>query len=286
MAKIATSTSVSLSDNIGDIIEINRRSALTKNPIRIMELSSLSNIIPEKTAEEIRKILLANKVKIMQLTNQRVFEPWTKVKGFVETCMNIRYVPEDILPIQAETLIFDDTVAIYQVEPKVSVTIINHAAFAAQQKALFDNFWKIALPTSVGSDGSTTIAVTIKCDPEKVYNYISNLGNWHEFSEFAANFERVTDDEYIAHTTQGDIRVKAFFDREHMLLDTQCILPDGEVQTIPYRVVPNKDGAELMMTNFRPKSSSKEDYEEQLHWIDVELNAAKQILEKKASGAK
>lgn len=278
--------SVKVSSNVEDIIEVNRRSASTKSPIRIIELSSLSEIIPFATAESIRRSLLKNKVKVMQLSNQRAFEPWTKVKGFIEECQNIRYVPEDVLPIHAEVLIFDDTVAIYQVKPEVSVTIIEYAAFAAQQKALFDNFWIIATPTAINTDGSTTLAVTVKRSPQEVYDYISNLANWPEFSDFAANFEKVTDTEYIAHTSQGDIKVVALFDRERMLLDTQCILPDGEIQTIPYRVVPNKDGAELMMTNFRPRSSSKKDYEEQLYWIEIELKRAKEILESKNFGLK
>lgn len=274
------SPSVKVSSNIEDIININRKLAFTKEKVRIMELTSLSDLIPFSTAEAIRRSLLKHKVKVMQLTNQRVSEPWTKVKGYVETCMDIRYIPEDVLPIHTEVLIFDETVAIYQIKPEVAVTIIEHQAFAAQQKALFDNFWLIATPTSVNSDGNTTLAVTIKRSPQDVYNYISNLANWPEFSDFAANFERVTDNEYIAHTSQGDVKVVALFDKKRLLLDTQCILPDGEVQTIPYRVVPNKDGAELMMTNFRPKSSSKKDYEEQLYWIEVELKRAKEILEK------
>lgn len=279
--KITNATSVRVSNKIEDIIEINKKSAETHDKYRIIELSSLSDLIPFETAEDIRRSLLKNRVKVMQLTNQRAFEPWTKIKGFVEKCMNIRYVPKDVLPINTEVLIFDNTVAIYQVEPGVSVTIIEHESFAQQQKALFDNFWLIATPTAVNTDGSTTLAVTIKRKPKDVYNYISDLENWHEFSDFAANFEKITDSEYIAHTSQGDIKVVAFFDKKRMLLDTQCILPDGEIQTIPYRVVPNKDGAELMMTNFRPRSSSKTDYEEQLYWIEVELRRAKEILEKK-----
>lgn len=274
------SPSVKVSSNIDDIIEINRQLASTLKQVRIMELSSLSDLIPFSTAESIRRSLLRNKVKVRQLTNQRVFEPWTKVENYIKECMDVRFVPEDVLPIHTEVLIFDDTVAIYQVKPEVSVTIIEHAVFALQQKALFDNFWNIATPTAINTDGSTTLAVTIKRSPKEVYDYISNLANWPEFSDFAANFEKVTDNEYIAHTTQGDIKVVALFDRERLLLDTQCILPDGEIQTIPYRVVPNKNGAELMMTNFRPISSSKADYEEQLYWIEVELKRAKEILEK------
>jgi hypothetical protein len=277
---INTSVSTILSDDIQDIIEINRKSVSTKDVIRIMELSTLSDIVPKSTAEHIRTQLVKNNVQVKQLTNQKVFFPWTTVKGFVEECMTIHYIPKEILPIEAEVLIFDNTVAIYQVEPKVSVTIIKHPAFANQQKALFDNFWHIANPLSLSQNGSTTYAVTIKRSPKDVFDYISNLANWPEFSDFAANFERVTDREYIAHTSQGDIRVIAQFDADKLLLDTQCVLPSGEIQTIPYRVVPNQDGAELMMTNFKPISATTKDYQEQLHWMKVELNQVKNILEK------
>ena len=273
------SISVKVSSNIQDIIEVNRRSAMTTDGIRIIELSTLSNIIPKEVAESVRRSLLERGVRVKQLTNQKAFQPWTNVKGFVDTCLSVRYVSAEVLPIQAEVLVFDNTVAIYQVEPEVSVTIIEHPAFAAQQKALFDNFWNIATKASLNSDGSTTMAVTIKRSPEDVFKYISNLENWREFSDFAANFERVSDTEYIAHTSQGDVRVVALFDNQRMLLDTQCILPSGEVQLIPYRVVPNKEGAELMMTNFKALSSTHAEYEEQLGWMDVELKRAKEILE-------
>jgi hypothetical protein len=280
-SSIKDSISVRVSSSVNDIIEINRKSVFAKEQIRIMELSTLSDLIPTTTAESIRKSFLKRKVKVRQLTNQRIFEPWTKVKDFVKECMSIRYVPKEILPIETEVLIFNNVVAIYQTEPKISVTVIEHSAFAEQQKALFDRFWEIATPATVGNDGSTTMAVTIKRTPKDVYNYISNLANWPSFSDFAANFERVNDNEYIAHTSQGDIRVVALFDHKRLLLDTRCILPDGEVQTIPYRVVPNKDGAELIMTNFKPIRATRTDYEEQLYWMEMELKKVKEILEKK-----
>lgn len=276
-----TAFSIQTSTNIADIIEVNRRSAEAKEGIRIMELSTLSDLIPKRTAESIRKRLLERKLQVKQLTNQRVFEAWTDLPSFVETCLEVRYVSPETLPIQTELLLFDDTVAIYQIEPEVSVTIITHTDFAAQQKALFDNFWSVAKAVALTKDGSTTYAVTINRSPEAVFGFISNLANWPSFSDFAANFERVTDAEYIAHTPQGDIRVVAKFDRKRMLLDTRCILPDGTSDFIPYRVVPNKGGAELIMTNFRPKHATKAEYEEQLHWMDIELQRAKAVLEAK-----
>jgi hypothetical protein len=271
--------SITTSTDIKDIININQRQVEARDGIRIMELSSLGDIIPFKTAETIRRKLLKQGVKTKQLTNHRSFESWTNVQGFVEMCMDVRYVASETLPIEVEIVMFNDVVAMYQVEPEVSVTVIEYAAFAAQQKALFDNFWKIANKLDLDDDGSTTYGVTIKRTPQEVFDYVSNLANWPEFSDFAANFERVTDTEYIAHTSQGDIRVLAEFDRKRLLLDTTVVLPDGSSDFIPYRVVPNKDGAELIMTNFKPRNASREEYEEQLQWMDIELKRAKELLE-------
>lgn len=271
--------SVKISSDIQDIVSINRRQVEAVDGIRIIELSSLNDVIPFEAAESIRRSLFKSKIKTRQLTNHRSFESWTNVTGFVEECMDVRHISEEVLPIEVELLIFNDVVAMYQLKPEVSVTIIEHAGFAAQQKALFDNFWNMADRLDLENDGSTTYGVTINRPPQAVFEYVSNLANWPEFSDFAADFERVTDKEYIAHTSQGDIRVIVRFDADKLLLDTQVILPDGSSDFIPYRVVPNKNGAELIMTNFRPANASRADYEEQLLWMEIELKRAKQILE-------
>ncbi len=275
----STRNSVLVSSNIDDIIAINKRSVTAKNGIRIIELGSLSDLIPKHTAEGIRAELLKNKVQVKQLTNHEKFESWTGIDEFVQSCLTVRQISTEILPINTEVLLFDNVVAIYQIEPEISVVIIENEAFAAQQRALFDNFWNIADPVQLNADGSTTYSVTIKRTPRDVYEYISDLSNWPQFSDFAKNFERVTDSEYIAHTSQGDITVKALFDDKRLLLDTECVLPDGNSDFIPYRVVPNKDGAELMMTNFKPIQSTDEEYSEQLQWMKEELSNIKQLLE-------
>lgn len=271
--------SIKVSEDINDIIAINRRSTYAKTPIRIVELGSLNDLIPFKTAESIRRQFVARKVRIMQLTNHKSLKPWTSVEELTQRYQTIRYIPSKILLINVETLIFDDIVALYSIKPNVLVTIIQDKSFAEQQSGIFDAFWQIATPTHLSPDGGTTLSVTINRPPKEVYKYISNLDNWHEFSDFAANFEKKSDDEYIAHTPQGDITVKSIFDSKRMLLDTICVLPDGEEQVIPYRVVPNGRHSELIMTNFRPHSSSREEYDEQLTWMQSELFRAKQILE-------
>lgn len=271
--------SIFTSDKISDIVDISRRSARSKNGIRIIELSDLGDIIPKKAAEDMRQKFVKHQTQVKQLTNHKRFVAWTEVDAFVGQCLSIKYIDPEFLPIKLEVLLFDDVVAYYGVEPTVTLTVIENKLFAEQQRYLFDNFWKIADPVQLTADGSTTYSVTIKRKPEDVFRYISDLSNWPKFSDFAKDFERVTDDKYIAHTSQGDIAVKAKFDTESLLLDTVCTLPDGASDFIPYRVVPNKNGSELMMTNFKSTESSAEDYDEQLRWMKLELNKVKHLLE-------
>jgi len=233
------------SNDLADIARVTARSTKSKNDIRIIELSSLEKVIPLDKAERMRQKWLDNGIQVKQLTNLRGFEPWTEVKDFVDKSMSVRFVPRDVLPIDMEVLMFDDVVALYRVQPMVEVVIIENAAFADQQRALFDSFWQIADPVQLRHDGSTTYGVTIERSPEEVFDFVSNLANWPLFSDFAANFERVTDSKYIAHTPQGDITVKATFDRKKLLLDNICTLPDGEVVMIPYRVVPHSEAQSL-----------------------------------------
>lgn len=146
---------VETSNHLEDIVEVNRRSAGAKHGVRIMELSSLSDLIPRPIAEEIRADLLRHKVPVRQLTNQGKFDPWTSVEGFVQQCMTVRHLAAAILPIAVEVLIFDDTVALYRTEPEVSMTVIQDADFAAQQGAMFDALWDQATPLPLNTDGST-----------------------------------------------------------------------------------------------------------------------------------
>jgi hypothetical protein len=94
-----------------------------------------------------------------------------------------------------------------------------------------------------------TISVSIDAKPEKVWEFVADLNNWKQFSDFGKYLEKLNETEWIAHTSQGDIRVLPKFDRSRLLLDSICVIASGEEQFIPYRVVANGDGSELIMTN-------------------------------------
>jgi hypothetical protein len=127
-----------------------------------------------------------------------------------------------------------------------------------------------------------TISVSIDAKPEAVYEFVADLNNWKQFSDFGKNIEQVSQTEWLAHTSQGDVRVIPKFDKDKLLLDSICIIASGEKQFIPYRVLPNGDGSELMMTNQQTASVSDADYKEQLGWMRTELQTIKSILERTA----
>ena len=128
-----------------------------------------------------------------------------------------------------------------------------------------------------------TVSVSITAKPEKVWEFVSDINNWPKFSEFASDIEKVKDGEWIFHTSQGDVRVIEQFDKEHLLLDHVCIVPSGDEQFIPYRVVPNGEGSELMMTNQQTDGVSDEEYAEQLRWMKEELEKVKELQESATS---
>ncbi len=124
-----------------------------------------------------------------------------------------------------------------------------------------------------------TEPVSINAKPEKVWESVTDVNNWPQSSDFASNIEKVKDGEWIFHTSQGDVRVFEKFDRDHLLLDHICIVPSGCEQFIPYRVVLNGEGSELVMMNQQTPGVSDKDYAEQLKWMREELENIKKILE-------
>ena len=126
-----------------------------------------------------------------------------------------------------------------------------------------------------------TASVSIMATPEKVWEFVADINNCPQFSDFASNIEKVKEGEWVFHTSQGDVRVIEKFDREHLLLDTICIVPSGDEQFIPYRVVPNGEGSELIITNQQTAGVSDEEYTEQLLWMREELENIKKIMEEK-----
>ena len=126
-----------------DIIDVNRRSAKCKSGISIIELSMMDGLMDKDTAESIRSEIIEKHIIVRQLTNlSEIYADWTEYSKEMQEIMKIRYIPKEIFDIQNEILIFDDTVAMYRVEPEVYYIEIEDTHYADMMRALFDNLWK------------------------------------------------------------------------------------------------------------------------------------------------
>ena len=124
------------------IFEISLQSARTPSKeIYIYELSSLSSLLGEDRADIVREEFLKNSIEIYQITNTPIISPFTRNDPFVNACMRFHYVPESVLSIADEVLIFDDMVAIYNLWSSPKFTLIQDQNFAQMQHSLFLTLW-------------------------------------------------------------------------------------------------------------------------------------------------
>ncbi len=128
-----------------DIININKRSADCKNGISIIELSMLDGLMDKLTAESIRQAIIGKGVRVRQLTNlSEIYSDWTKFSIELQELIQIRCIGREVFDIQNEILIFDDTVAMYRVEPDISYIEIEDASYANMMRSFFDNLWGVS----------------------------------------------------------------------------------------------------------------------------------------------
>jgi len=135
--------------------EITLNSLQAKDELLIIETTyaSLDLMLSHAEAEKFRKQLLEGGIHCRQISNE-LFRDYTNVLGFHEKVMSTRYIDPAKLKIDREILIYNDTVAFYQTQGKelYGIEIID-AAFAKQQRQIFELIWKQAdrPPTSNNS---------------------------------------------------------------------------------------------------------------------------------------
>jgi hypothetical protein len=138
---------------VKDLYDISMRSAQAKDKtLYIYEKSDLSKVIGEEKAEEIRQEFLKNKILVKQITNIPTLPPFSENDTFINTCMTFRYVPEELFSIKNEILIFDDCVAIYNIEPEIRLLVIEDKDYATNQRQLFTNLWDQGQSPLLGFD--------------------------------------------------------------------------------------------------------------------------------------
>lgn len=105
--------------------------------------------------------------------------------------------------------------------------------------------------------------MTIERDALDVYNFVCDPGN---LAKWASGL--------------GDARKVRFAERNKFgVLDHWVSAGSGPEVYMPMRVLPNGDGAEVLLTVFRQPGTSEEKFAEDTQWVRRDLEALKEILE-------
>lgn len=147
---------VKQSTKLDDIYDVNLRSASSYSGICIYELGSLDELIGMQRAEAIRQELLKNEIKTRQLTNHVQLKAWTELNDLMAQ-QQIRFIPEDILAITREILIFNDIVAMYRKAPKIDYFEIQDITNAHIMRQFFENLWDQAQVMKLNQGGAATL---------------------------------------------------------------------------------------------------------------------------------
>jgi hypothetical protein len=126
---------------------------------------------------------------------------------------------------------------------------------------------------------SRTLSVRINRAPQGVYDFASVPTNFPQWASGLGNSIVRVNDEWIAETPQGPMKVR-FTERNSFGVLDHCVIPEPGVELyIPMRVIANGTGSELIFTLFRLPDMSHEKFAEDAEWVMRDLNALKRLLE-------
>lgn len=134
----------STTEVVAFIEEITMASTSATN-MDIIELGSLSDLLPIEVAERLREAFVASSTQVRQLTNQTDLGEWTDVAGMPQL-VEVRTVSPEVLHIQTEVLVFADTVAWYRLGEQPDCGVVRDQGYADTVRSLFESVWQSATP--------------------------------------------------------------------------------------------------------------------------------------------
>ncbi|PIQ23857.1 hypothetical protein COW36_13550 [bacterium (Candidatus Blackallbacteria) CG17_big_fil_post_rev_8_21_14_2_50_48_46] len=126
---------------------------------------------------------------------------------------------------------------------------------------------------------AATRSITIDVHPAWVFEFVSNPVNLPLWSRSFCLSVFQHEEAWFIESPHGPIQVYMQADPETGVID-QYLYPTPEIQVlIPMRVVPNQSGTEFIFTLFQPDDISEEDYQQEIYWVEQELQTLKKLLE-------
>ena len=123
-------------------------------------------------------------------------------------------------------------------------------------------------------------SVDIQASPDQAFDFLANPLNWPQYA--VVNLRSVNpgqDGWFHAVTKFGEGALKVSPVKELWVFDHVWKDPQATWQVYS-RVVPNGEGATVMMTLFQPTVMSDQQFDEAMQQMEIEMQKLKEILER------
>ncbi len=127
------------------------------------------------------------------------------------------------------------------------------------------------------------ISVTIDRPPREVYAFVSNPENLPKWATGLGGSIRKINDEWIADSPMGRIKIRFAEQNPFGVLDHEVVLESGVRINNPMRVIANGDGSEIFFTLVRRPETSDEKFAEDARWVEKDLRLLKDLLERQTT---
>lgn len=109
--------------------------------LRIFELSDMNAFLDKKFAEKVRLEFARRKIRVHQLTNQKVLSDSTDIEEHIKY-WTPRYLDPKKMKIDFEVLIYNDVYCMYEYrDHDIFIVEIHNEKLAKMQKGIFDLIW-------------------------------------------------------------------------------------------------------------------------------------------------
>ena len=123
-------------------------------------------------------------------------------------------------------------------------------------------------------------SVDIQADPDQVFAFLANPMNWPQYAVVNLRFVSPGQDGWFDAVTKfgaGELKVNSV--KELGVFDHVWKDPQATWQVYS-RVVPNGEGATVMMTLFQPAVMNDQQFDEAMKEMEKEMKKLKEILER------
>ena len=123
------------------------------------------------------------------------------------------------------------------------------------------------------------ISVSINRPPQEVYAFVSNPENLPKWATGLGGSIRKVNDEWIADSPMGRIKIRFAEKNPFGVLDHEVVLESGVRINNPMRVITNGEGSEIFFTLIRQPEMTDEKFAEDARWVEKDLKILKGLLE-------